>query len=190
MSKQYLYHYGLNKHSVLKSIAMQRNIVTRNKMSYDNNISFFTQPLPTQLGSLFNGRNKHWVKGMVYYQHVVDVDGIPDNISYHLVESPQKTDLIINKQDWDKAEKDHSLQQEYLNQIRSMEIANGYIGDTKSDMLNAIATIDKPLIDYYKQSIKYGLHEVFELYAALVPHLMLFPTKPLKPVSVDKIIIQ
>ncbi len=161
---------------------------TKDPYAYIKNLSFFLEPIPRNLPEILHNEHSFWTSGKELYQHIVDTSVFSRDVPYRLVESPEKTDLIYNKQNWTLAEKNPELATEYKRQITELEKELLLTGRGIYDLVK-VASRYKGITEYYKKA--YKLHKKFpedniiSKYAACVPHLMVYTA--MDKVKVSKI---
>lgn len=173
---------------------MQRNNLDKRIDSYGNSVSFFFEPIPLDLPQLFFNKNPMWVSGETLYQHEIELYTLEPDILYHIVETPRKTELLYEVQDWSKVKSQPKLKDLYFNQVEKMEVRYGYRGKGVKKMLFVIRR------DRLATGIRYRFNEAVNIiekhnewetngtkYAAMVPHVMLYPTTPIKVHNVTPI---
>lgn len=194
-----LYHYSKDPHSSLKSKRMQ---VTNKSMGhipfnldfeYDDNISFFLDPIPAKLlPALFNNRHPVWTKGVVLYEHIVDASKLPNVIGFELVESANKTkffDEFVNKHKW--YSDDPGLLKLWWDEITPKLVSWGEVGSYRDALISIIRKNKGRTEMFFKKAVQ---RKDFEhnrnKYAANVPHLMVYPPSGVIDVlSINKIIM-
>lgn len=144
---------------------------------YCDHISFFFEPIPSQLlGELFKG-HPVWFKGNNLYEYLIDVSKLPLEIPYHVVESVKKTalyDKFSLEKNW--VEDDPELLEEW--QILEDEKARewGEKGNRRDALIKQIVANQGIIEEAYRTAVQ---REDFVYnktkYAANVPHLMLYP---------------
>lgn len=184
-----LYHYNTSCLDVLSS-QVQRGLVKDNGdiWQYGKNLSFFIKELPINLPEVLNNKHKFWTKGAQIWCHVIETDKLPKVINYRVVETPEKTKLLYELQDWSRAEGNPELVSMYMKQIEDMEKTNGYIGRSRNGLVRALNKFSNMnTADYYKRmSVLNSLYpedKLMDKYAACVPHLMIYPTTSIPIVS-------
>ncbi len=181
-----LYHYSTDEYDYIKTLNQQNRVTKDSVRDYGNSASFLFERIPLDIGDIFAGDNPFWVSTTRLYEHEILLSDIETDINYHITESPQKTDLLYNKQDWTKVTKDNGLVKTYLQQVNELELKLGYIGAGRNKLLQIITknNLQFGLRDNYINAVamvrKYNEKENLEKYAALVPHVMLYPHKPIK----------
>ena len=178
-----LYHYNTETFKELQSQNLQKqgpvvgakssDVVPKNVFDYENNISFFLEPIPIDLPSIFEGKHEFWKPGLKLVEHVITLGALPNNIAYRLVESPEKTKLLLS-QTWSKetAKGNHEA-------LKELEIKLGYWGIGLNNLEQAIKTYKKGLKGYYEKAYEISKTDpdmdILSKYASCVPHLMLYP---------------
>lgn len=146
-------------------------------LPYCDHISFFFEPIPSKLLSeLFTG-HPVWFKGNPLYEYVIDLNKLPQEIPYHVVESVKKTalyDKFCIEKNW--VEDDPKLLEEWM--ILEDEKARGWgeKGNSRNALVKQVFAHQGIIEDTYRAAVK---REDFVYnktkYAANVPHLMLYP---------------
>lgn len=186
----YLYHYNLNRLKDIRSLKLQdKKSDVEWYENYSSSVSFFFEPIPRDLPSIFEGKSKQWIAGSQLYEHVIDIDDIEEDIKFHITETPEKTRLLFYKQDWSKVKKGNGLRDKYLQEIEDMENKKGYRGEGLNDFVKAALPFKSGIRQYYIKAITLAQQEplIYDLYAGTVPHVMLFPDNPI-PVKSAKLI--
>lgn len=146
-------------------------------LPYCDHISFFMEPIPSQLlGELFKG-HPVWFKGNGLYEYLIDVSKLPLEIPYHVVESVKKTalyDKFCIEKNW--VEDDPKLLEEwqFLEDEKAREW--GEKGNRRDALIKQIDANQGIIEEAYRTAVQ---REDFVYnktkYAANVPHLMLYP---------------
>ena len=170
-----LYHYSSGKYQSLTTLE-KRGQKYESKLPhhaylpgrYDQSISFFFDPIPfTLLSSIYGKDHPVWFPGNKLFQYLVESDDIGD-FKYHIVESPEKTELIID---------DEVTTEDYLRIYPKIAKKKLYLGKGSSELTRG----SKPFINKTQQyfinapKIK-GWIEQSNKYAAYVPHVMIYPS--------------
>lgn len=133
-------------------------------MDYDDNISLFIEPIPLDIIGKLWPNHHFWKSGKEIYQHVIMLDGIPDQLIYDMVETPEFGEWYDNhKGEFDKAFRKRT--DEYL-------IAKKIIGTNKEDMVHCTERYLGTTRQAYLRSAKNNPDT--KRYASDVPHLMTF----------------
>lgn len=195
----FLYHYSAHMHQVLLSkaasgamthiqIKLARLEARRSGVEawpYCDHISFFFDPIPASLlPALFGDHHPFWYKGHKIYEHVVDVNKLPADIMYHVVESKNKTalmDKFVAENNW--VEDDPKLLEQWRELIDQKNREWRERGTRRDGLINQIRLNEHGTAEAFIQAAK---REDFEdnrsKYAANVPHVMLYPAKGSIPV--------
>lgn len=201
-----LYHYNTCQFDYLQSI-YGRGITSKDRKrlgdyvnnseglyAYVKNLSFFMEPIPLDLPKILHNEHEFWLSGRMLFEHVVDTKDLNPNVPYRLVESTEKTDLIFNKQDWDRAERENELVTLYKTQIAELEEELELTGIGVSKMVKVASrykNLRKSYQDAYKLYKKHPEDKLFSKYAACVPHLMIYTAKDkVKVESVKEIVLE
>lgn len=175
-----IYHYSTQKFDTIESL-VNRGMVTNNSdaFQYGKNISFFMEPIPENIATLLHHKHAFWKKGTVVWEYVIDLNSLPDDINFYLAESPEKTELIYVKQDWDVAENDPHLIRQFKSEIAETELKLGYRGSGLSKLKRLCGKFSTGITEAYKKlyilSSENPEDNLLVKYAATVPHLMLYP---------------
>lgn len=183
------YHYSVERYDVLKSQVLQGKIPRdNNPMQYGKNISLFFEPIPLNLPEILHNAHDFWRSGNRVWCHEILAKDIPSNIIYKVTESPEKTELLYQKQDWSKVINSPETKDRYLAEIRLMEEKHKYVGKGRVEFLRASERFRSGIEGYYRAM--YELHlknpedKLIEKYAACVPHAMIYPD--MTPLRVSK----
>lgn len=183
------YHYSKEQYDVLKSHVLQGKVKRdNNPTQYGKNISLFFEPIPLHLPEILHNSHEFWKSGNSVWCHEIDSRDLPINILYKITESPEKVNLLYNKQDWTKAEGNEELTNQYISEIHQMEEKLKYIGKGRGEFLRISERFRSGIEGYYKAM--YELHlknpddKLIEKYAACVPHAMIYPD--MAPVRVSR----
>ncbi len=146
-------------------------------LPYCDHISFFMEPIPSQLlGELFKD-HPVWFKGNSLYEYLVDVSKLPLEIPYRVVESARKTELLDKftlENNW--VEKDPELLEKWLLLKDTKTREWGETGNRRSELVKQIVANQGIIEDAYRSSVqRYDFEDNKTKYAANVPHLMLYP---------------
>lgn len=187
-----LYHYSDKQFDEVKSRTAINNTRTGPGICDSNAISFFLEPIPRDLPTIFGGKHQLWVKGKSLYEYTVDTQSFPKDIPFHLTESDEKTKLILS-QNWDENIPIHKTG-EYLAEISRLEIKEGLLGRGLLQLESKVIKYNHGIRDYYINSIELtkGLNdedEIYTKYAAYVPHLIIYPWKTPIPVIDRQLIV-
>lgn len=161
--------------------------------SYIDHISFFFDPIPSKLlGEIFGPPHEVWVKGTELFEFVVDADTLDKDILYRVVESFKKTELL------DKFSEEHNWVEDNKNTLKIwIELYNKKskewkeLGTSKKDLLDQIKlNKGKTELGYKRAFNRPDFEDGKMLYAANVPHLMVYPkTGEIRFESVNKLVI-
>lgn len=177
-----LYHYNVNPLDDIRSLKLQNKTSAKEwSENYSSSVSFFFEPIPLDLPSIFDGKSKQWISGSKLYEHLIDVDDIEEDIKFHITETPDKTKLLYYKQDWSKVKKGNGLRDKYLQEIEDMEIKKGYRGQGLNNFVKVAQPFKKGIRQHYINASVLAKCEplIYDLYAGTIPHVMMFPTKPI-----------
>lgn len=201
-----LYHYAKTRHPVLLvsrlSVVRTASEIRREeledrrkglKFSYLDHISFYFDPLPRDLGRLYEDegiQHEVWRSGEVLYEHIIDTAGL--EFGFDLVETPQ--DQAYLDRFWDDKLLEPTREADYYRfQQRRNELADSsgysvgmgyntailekvvspFLGKTRAAYVDALKTQDKDTLS--------------RLYAPAVPHLFIYPKEgKIVPIAVAK----
>jgi hypothetical protein len=188
-NNDFLYHYSDKRFAELQTLLAQRALTKKEIVEYDRkmkreygfgeyykHISFFIDPVPTMLvGNLFPKNHKIWYIGNEMYEYCVRISKLEENIKYALVESPD-----------DVAIRDETPDEVYFNEVQNRlfdkkhlqrKIASGEYGFGLDNLKHQIQKYKgKISSNFLKASKRKDFNEFSMLYAASVPHLMLYPS--------------
>lgn len=194
-----LYHYNTKRLPILASqFARGVNDVTvdngedmKSPFYYGKNLSFFFEPIPDNIGTILHQEHHFWKRGQVVYEHIIDLNQLPENVPYRIVETYAKTKLMYEEQPWDMVSIKPELRDEFMEEIRQLEEENGYIGFGREKLREVLSTLPYDIVkdykDLYKRSKKHPEDKLLEKYGATVPHLMAYVAEhKIKPQSVIK----
>lgn len=141
--------------------------------AYVDHISFFFDPIPSKLLSeLFDSDHKAWAKGTELFEYAVDVRTFPNKLKYSVVETPTDID-ILDQTDWQPNE---SFRLEYMLAEAKRKQLSGETGTTLRGLKQQMAIYAGHTREYYEKVKDCAeWDEVKNMYAARVPHLMLYP---------------
>lgn len=144
---------------------------------YVDHISFFFDPLPLDiLPTLYAPEHQVWFKGNRLYEYMVDVEGLPRDLTYHVVESVRKTayrDRFIKTHNW--VDDDPVLLSKYLKELKGLQLKWGELGRDWFMFKKKIRDHRGTTRDaYIKARQRDDFEEGRHRYASNVPHLMLY----------------
>lgn len=187
------YHYSKEQHTELKSLSAQQGAAPKTIISYSNSISLFMEPLPLNVADIFRNEHNLYRSGLELYEHVIDSNNLPLNIDWHIVESPEKVELLYKKQDWENATEE--MMKAYKDEISAMEINEGYIGSGRLALVKKLRSrffSGKTMEDYFKEAeylhCNHPEDKIIDRYAACVPHVMIYPAMKTIKVQSSKLI--
>lgn len=180
-----LYHYNTNLFKDIRSLALQEGSGNvEPSRAYNHSVSFLFEPIPLDIAQILKGKGKEWKSGMKLIEYEIDIKNLQSDILFHITESPEKVDLLYNKQDWSSAKGHPELVKGFLKEVSELEQRLGYIGEGRQDLIKGINKIPKGIRRYYVEAVKICDNNnetaVYDKYAALVPHVMVYPTRPIK----------
>lgn len=149
---------------------------------YYNHISFFFEPVPYDiLGRLFkNANHDFWHTGNKVYEHSIDSADL-GNFDYMIVETPLDKE---HRKSW-PVNDDQEEREMYFLELRELREKKGHIGKGNT----AFEKGAKPFVggtrDAYIKATQHPSDEdSLTLYAADVPHVMLYPENTTTPIRV------
>lgn len=181
----YLYSKSLNKD--IRSLRAQATLTTKelneldekytryfDQRPYTESISFFIEPIPTDIiGKLFGKGHRNWHDGNVLYEYCVDVDYLEKDILYSVVETPTAVEFMDMHYDPNMTGKEFI---EYARDKNQVLIKQGYVGEGVDNLVKAASKFLGTTRDYFIKARKRAdADKTKMLYAASVPHLMLYP---------------
>lgn len=170
-------------------------VYPKDEWSYERSISLFLAPIPLDIAKIYKGQHELWQSGKELVQYEIDSQSLPAGIGWRLCESPEKTRLLYQHQDWKAAEKDKTLIPIYLKEIKDKEEKLGYIGHGREKLDKACKPFVKSNRQFMEEAANIALEFPedggFKKYAACVPHLMIYPGyKPVEYVKVKTIVLE
>lgn len=187
-----LYHYSPIELTELKSRIAQgiKSAGDHGIKGYASSISFFLEPIPLDIAEILKHEHDFWISGRELYQHEIDSNDLPLNVDFILVETPDKTKLLYDEQDWTKAEGNPELVKQYKQEIEDLENKKGYRGKGRMKLVQVCKPFTKGISKYYqdmyKLHCKYPEDNLIKKYAATVPHLMVYVGRDSIPVTMAK----
>lgn len=167
----------------------------KDEWSYERSISLFLEPVPLDIASIYQDQHEFWQSGRELVQYEIDISDLPEGIAWRLVESPEKTRLLYEKQDWEAAMEDKTLVAKYVKEVKDKEKAMGYIGHGHDSLRKVANKFNRNTKHYMKEAVKIALKYPedggFKKYAASVPHLMIYPGyKPINYQATKTIVLK
>lgn len=197
-----LYHYAITKLPMIKTKGAQ-GVVSKLEMKeadrlakmmeevgpYYQHLSFFFDPIPRNIATIFGKGHNFWYVGNKIYEHVVEAsDLIP--FKWHLMEM-QETSSLADTMVWGEgvSREQRRLQ---IRELNKHDRLKGYMGDDLASMEEAIEELDVVTAEAFMAERKRDKNrESFQQYAAGVPHLMIYPENGMvKPRSVKELILE
>lgn len=191
-----LYHYSDKMRDPLKTREAQGFVmspdilkVEANKYRYmtypdlyDRQISFFIDPIPRDLPDKFDGRHHFWKSGKTLYEHEIVVSPANkalENIRFMLAEAPWRKKLM----DQTNFNNEREVQEYYL-KCAAMRAHLGEQGEGISSLSKVIEKYKGTCNQHFGQYRDDPYYEttILPKYAAMVPHLMLYPKDGIIPV--------
>lgn len=167
----------------------------KSPFAYIKNLSFFFEPIPDNLPAILHNEHHFWKRGAVLYEHVVNIDQLPEEVPYRIVETRAKTELLFKKQKWELVPDNPKLKEIYVKELHDLEQKMGYTGIGLKKLKEVLAKlpydITKDYQELYKCHKKHPEDKLLEKYAANVPHLMAYTAEhKIKPFEVNKRILK
>lgn len=182
----YLYHYSKVKYPKLLTKRRQ-GILTPEQIEddrqgaefredvglYCDHISLFFDPIPLDIiGDLFDNRHHTWVNGNKLYQYTVNNKYLETNIAYKVVESPIAIQLL-DETGW---KDDDVWKKKWFRKRNKLLKEAGEIGHSKVDLDRQCEIFSGHTKDFFiKLSQREDFEDYREMYAACVPHVMIYP---------------
>ena len=139
---------------------------------YSEQISLFFSPLPyKELPELFNNKHSFYTKGKKLYEYKVPYSNLPNDILFHVVETPAITKFLHmseKKLDLDNDDIFYSYMKDKINLTKKLGYYNKGVHNLEE--------IAKDFLDIKKYFIKAtAKNPNYKQYAAEVPHVMIYP---------------
>lgn len=181
-----LYHYSSERYTVLKTKRKQLKVTEKDRIEaakhkdlaigpYYDHISFFFDPIPAKhMGYFFKGvPHEVWRKGAMLYEYVVETDDF--NFGYEIVETEADYKQLITEWPTTPSITKEQIRQFKVNRFQR-KLKTNETAKTKENFLKmANPYVGKLLENYKKAQRRYELDAERMKYAALVPHVMLYP---------------
>lgn len=181
-----LYHYSSERYTVLKTKRKQLKVTEKDRIEaaknkdlaigpYYDHISFFFDPIPAKhMGYFFKGvPHEVWRKGAMLYEYVVETDNF--NFGYEIVETEADYRQLITEWPTTPSITKEQIRQFKVNRFQR-KLKTNETAKTKENFLKmANPYVGKLLENYKKAQRRYELDSERMKYAALVPHVMLYP---------------
>lgn len=183
------YHYSTEQYAELKSLSAQQGSMPKTIRMYGNSISLFIEPLPLIVADIFRQEHSIYRSHKEFYEHVLDSNDLPLNIDWHITETPEKVDLLYNKQKWYEGMSEDEIRSNKL-EIVEMENKQRYNGVGRLSLVKRLKESrffsSKSMEQYFKEAQHLNANnpedKILEKYAACVPHVMIYPC--MKPIEV------
>lgn len=149
--------------------------------SYLDHISFFFDPLPSDLGSLYDAEvDDHplWFKGSRLWVHEIETLNL--EFAFDVVESPEQMAFI--EKFWEpEFAKDREGKLDYLRREREMLRQIGYVRPMGKNS-NELSKVLRPMLGKTREAYLHLLdhgesQDLLTMYAPTVPHLWLYPKR-------------
>ena len=143
---------------------------------YYDHVSFFLEPVPLDImGAVFaDVKHDFWVPGSTIYQHTVESAKI-GRFKYAIVETPGDIKMLSEwSDDWDMDPKWDDAKEAYFSKRSRLKKANGEIGQGNALFEQVATSFVGTTRAAYLNSMKGDQNDRL-LYAAGVPHVMLYP---------------
>ena len=149
---------------------------------YNQQISFFIDPIPRDLPDKFDGRHRFWKSGKTLYEHEVVVNSAISPLAlvkFMLVEAPWRQ-KFMDQTDFNN---EHDARNYHL-KCAAMRVHLGEQGQGVSDLIKVIEKYKGTCNQHFGQyrDDPYYETDILPKYAAMVPHLMLYPKDGIIPV--------
>lgn len=195
----FLYHYSKDEYPKLKSLNLRKvedgdKDFPADPMHYGNHISFLFEKIPLNLPSKTNNMFSQWQKGSKLFEHVIDTKDLPVDLIYLITETPEKTKLLYETQDWDKTKDNPALIAKYKEEIAVMEKKLNYSGTGRVDFVLNAKKFNSGILKHYVETMnlakKYPDDGLLDKYAACVPHAMLYVGQtPIKVTTSKQVVL-
>lgn len=167
---------NLSKQEILDAEEKSRKLKLEGP--YIDHISFFFDPIPSKLlAELYGPPHEVWVKDTKLFEYVVDAETLDNTMLYRVVESFRKTALLdkfSEENSW--TTNDPSIFQKWMELWNRKSREWRELGENKQDLLNQIKlNKGKTELGYKLASKRSDFEDGKSLYAANVPHLMVYP---------------
>ena len=151
--------------------------------SYYDHVSFFFEPLPLEkMGKHFGNFHDFWFDGHLVYEHIVNLNDVPRDMRFDIVETPTLDPWWEQNGFKDNAPKAERLR--VFAALRKAKEQIGEIGYNAKDLERMAKQFDHGVFDYYlKQKASKLWEEGKTKYAAGVPHVMIYSDIGRFPVS-------
>ena len=143
---------------------------------YYDHISFFLEPAPLDiLGAVFADVNHDfWIPGSTIYQHTVESSKI-GRFKYAIVETPGDIELLSEwKDEWDMDPKWDAAKETYFFKRARIKKANGEVGQNNAAFEQVASSFVGTARQAYLSALNRDQNDRL-LYAAGVPHVMIYP---------------
>lgn len=196
-----LYHYSSEERDIIKSMFRQSEIDKetlkqedkkadiRKTRNYLKHISFFPAAIPRNMASLLGPKFTKWPKGLVLYEHVVEVSYT--NLEFFdFVATKIETDFI-NKNFKVDQWSDSEFRKKFFEKLFKVKSDKGLIGSDVSDLYYKVqeegSKLEESIINSKDEDYS---PEDYEKYAAFIPHVLVWlKDAQVEPVSVKRIVI-
>ncbi len=140
---------------------------------YNESLSFFFDPVPLKLlGKLFRNANDFWFPGNVIYEHIVETESLKEPLIYFISDTPTDT-KTLDETTWVETEE---FEINYLREKNKRKRNTKEIGTIRQDLENQIKKyVNKTAIFYQEASKRIDFNDYVKMYAAFVPHVILYP---------------
>jgi hypothetical protein len=193
-----LYHYGASKYKELLTPELQG--VGKEKWEdadaaakfrgepypYYKHVSFLMDPAPLDiLGGIFPRDHHSWGAGTKLWEHVIDPKDI-DILHWRVVESPVSTFMVDNLP-W--------LENDLYKRMyfSARKLIESMYGNNGNDLAGLLKAIDKykgiTREAYIKLPTRWDFKKLDKMYAATVPHLMIYTDRPIPIYSVKRVMV-
>jgi len=179
-----LYHYSNKMLDSIKTREAQGIIPSREDLKgqqktkdfwnkpglYDQHISFFLEPIPLDiLGDIYGKEHHTWFPGNEFYEYVVLLSDIGE-FGYELVETPRDVEMFYDPK------YERTSMKEYAAIRNQYKVKYGEKGNDRVTFMKVASSMQGLTRSCYEQiNQRPNWGEIKKLYAATVPHVMLYP---------------
>lgn len=190
-----LYHYSKEPFTELKISRLTKprskeeidRIISFDKKvgreyGYLDHISFFFEPIPIDIGSLYkNIDHPIWKKDQILYEHVIHTLGM--DFAFDLYETPQLIEFMDKnfKPEFNKPENEKQLIQYFKDEIVFMKKLGHHssMGKSTQKLMDATSPFKGRTREFFLRTLALEKPEFLaKMYAPGVPHLFLYPKTP------------
>lgn len=202
MRTEYLYHYSTHKFEYLKTRKLQGFPPKYSDLElkeyckigdYNEHVSFFFERLHlSMLSRLFKDiEGSFWNKTDDIYEYKVRISDLPADIKYEIVET--STDISerqkVSKLKWftnPETDINDTEFKKYKCRLHKIKISKGEVGFSRNEFEKVYHKYTTGVMEHFERAVKYlNSEEDNLLYAANVPHVMIYTNHQIKPISVN-----